>query len=97
MKRDEILTSLSKARSDLERRFGVKRIAVFGSVARDEATELSDVDILVEFAPPPSYDRFVDLKFHLEALLGTRIDLVTQAAVRPALRPYIERELIDVA
>lgn len=97
MNRDDVLKRLSKERPELERRFGVRRIAVFGSVARNEATELSDVDILVELDPPPSYDRFFELRFHLEKLLGTEIDLVTQAAVRPDLRPYIERELIDVA
>jgi predicted nucleotidyltransferase len=62
MRRDEILRFLNEHRAELER-FGVKSLAFFGSVARDEAQEDSDVDILVEFTAPPGFIRFMDLRF----------------------------------
>lgn len=78
-------------------RFGVADLRVFGSVARGESTADSDIDVLVTFADRPTFDRFMDLKAYLEELLGTRVDLVTRAALRPELRPKIEREAIRVA
>jgi len=95
MRRDEILRSLSEHRAELER-FGVKSLAFFGSVARDEAQEDSDVDILVEFTAPPGFIRFMDLRFFLEDLLGCRVDLVTRKALKPRLRSRVEREAIHV-
>ncbi|MBM3135613.1 MAG: nucleotidyltransferase family protein, partial [Chloroflexi bacterium] len=91
MRRDEILRSLREHRAELER-FGVKSLAFFGSVARDEAQEDSDVDILVEFTEPPGFIRFMDLRFFLEDLLGCRVDLVTRKALKPRLRSRVEKE-----
>lgn len=95
MRRDEILRSLREHRAELER-FGVKSLAFFGSVARDEAQEDSDVDILVEFTAPPGFIRFMDLRFFLEDLLGCRVDLVTRKALKPQLRSRVEREAVHV-
>jgi len=95
MRRDEILRSLREHRAELER-FGVKSLAFFGSVARDEAQEDSDVDILVEFTEPPGFIRFMDLRFFLEDLLGCRVDLVTRKALKPRLRSRVEKEAIHV-
>jgi predicted nucleotidyltransferase len=95
MRRDEILRFLSEHRAELER-FGVKSLAFFGSVARDEAQEDSDVDILVEFTAPPGFIRFMDLRFFLEDLLGCRVDLVTRQALKPRLRSRVEREAVHV-
>ncbi len=74
------------------------RLALFGSVARNEATENSDIDLLVTFSQQPvtSVDYF-NLQFYLEDLLGCSVDLITDKALRKELRPYIEKELIDVA
>jgi len=76
----------------------VVRLALFGSVARNEATENSDIDLLVTFSQQPvtSVDYF-NLQFYLEDLLGCSVDLITDKALRKELRPYIEKELIDVA
>jgi len=82
---------------EFARDFGVKRLGLFGSFAREEATERSDVDLLVEFVGPTNFDDYMDLKFRLEELLGRRVDLVTRKALRARLRPHIERDLIDVA
>jgi len=78
-------------------RFGVRFLALFGSVARDEAAGESDVDVLVEFDGPATFERYMGLKFHLEDLLGRRVDLVTRRALRQELRPAVEQEAIRVA
>jgi len=96
MKRDEILKTLRAHRDELRKRFGVKSLAVFGSVARGEAGPDSDVDILVEFEGRATFDRYMGLKFFLEDLLGRRVDLVTRKALKPRMRPYVEREAIYV-
>ena len=96
MKRDEILKILRAHRDELRKQFGVKSLAVFGSVARGEAGPDSDVDILVEFEGRATFDRYMGLKFFLEDLLGRRVDLVTRKALKPRLRPYVEQEAIYV-
>ncbi len=96
MTRADVLSALAAHRGDLSR-YAVGSLTLFGSVARDEAGPESDVDLLVEFAVPATFDLFMDLKFHIEALLGAQVDLVTTKALRPQLRPQIEREGIRVA
>lgn len=96
MTRDEALRLLCERRGELEP-FGVRSLALFGSVARDEATPDSDVDILVEFEGLATFDRYMDLKFHLEDVLGRPVDLVTRKALKPRLAPYVERDALYVA
>ena len=95
MSRDEILGILNEHRPKLLG-FGVGSLALFGSIARDEAHAGNDVDILVEFDGPPSFSRFMDLKFYLEDLLGCPVDLVTRRALKPRLRTRVEEEAVDV-
>lgn len=97
MRKQQVLDRLAEHIAEVRQRFGVKTLAVFGSVVRDEADAASDIDVLVAFEAPADFDRFMELKFFLEDLLGTRVDLVTDKALRPRLRPYIEREAIHVA
>jgi predicted nucleotidyltransferase len=97
MRKQQVLDRLAERIEEMRQRFGVKTLAVFGSVVRDEADAASDVDVLVAFKAPADFDRFMDLKFFLEDLLDARVDLVTDKALRPRLRPYIEREAIYVA
>ena len=78
-------------------RLGVRALSVFGSLARGEAAPDSDIDLLVDFDGPADFDRFMDLKERLEAVLGVQVDLVTRKALRPALRESIEREAVRVA
>jgi len=78
-------------------RLGVASLAVFGSVARDEAGPESDIDILVEFRGAATLTRFMDLKSLLETAFGRRVDLVTQKALRDRLRPDIEKDAVRVA
>ncbi len=75
MQRSEVLQKLAAHKDDLIR-MGVKTLAVFGSVARDEARTDSDVDILVEFQGPATFNGYMDLKFFLEDLVGRPVDLV---------------------
>lgn len=95
MSRDEILQVLAEHREELKG-FGVKSLALFGSVVRGEARPDSDVDILVEFEGPATFDRYMELKFFLEELLGRRVDLATRKALKPRLRPHVEREAVYV-
>lgn len=80
----------------LRRDFGVRRIALFGSTARDEAREDSDLDVLVEFDRVPTLDEFVGLKLFLEDHIGRKVDLVTPDAIKPRMRPAVEHEAVDV-
>jgi predicted nucleotidyltransferase len=96
MQRDEAVKLLAEHRQDLSR-FGVKSLALFGSVVRDEARPGSDVDVLVEFDGVATFDRYMGLRFFLEDLLGAPVDLVTRKALKPRLRPYVEQEAQYVA
>ena len=79
------------------RALGVDRLALFGSVARDEARSDSDVDLLVEFVPgAKTFERFLALADLLESLLGHRVELVTREALSPFLGPHILAEAEDV-
>ena len=96
MKKEQILTLLAEHQDDLDR-YGIKSLALFGSVARDDAGADSDIDVLVEFEGPATFDGYMELKFYLEDLLGKPVDLVTPKALRSQLRPRIERELVYVS
>ena len=96
MNRQQALNVLSSNKAECCQRFGVERLALFGSFARDSATHTSDVDILVSFDGRANSDRYFGLQFYLEDLLGRPVDLVTDKALRSELRPFIEREKIDV-
>lgn len=96
MRKDEALKLLSKHKPELIRRFGITDLALFGSTARNEALEGSDVDVMVEFDGRSTAKRFFGVQFYLEDLLECPIDLVQKDVVRPELKPYIERDLIHV-
>ena len=91
------MCSPEASKVELRTQFGVRSLALFGSVARDEATAASDVDILVEFETPPGFDGYMGLMFRLEDLLGCRVDLVMETALEPCARPVVEQEAIRVA
>lgn len=96
MKRELALNLLRTMKPALMQQFGVTQLALFGSIARDEATENSDIDILVTFDGVATSTRYFGVQFYLEDNLGCTVDLVTDKAMRPELRPYIEREAIRV-
>lgn len=91
-----MLEGLSRSKPELQARFGVTGLALFGSTARDTAASSSDVDVLVGFDGPATSKRYFGVQFYLEDLLGCPVDLVTEKALRPELRPYIEAERVNV-
>jgi uncharacterized protein len=96
MDRDLTLALLAQHQTIL-RNMGVTSLAIFGSVARNEARPDSDVDLLVEIEAPVTFDRYMDVKFYLEDLLNKPVDLVTALSLKPQLRSIVEREAIHVA
>ena len=96
MNRDEILALLRAHKPILMERFGVTALALFGSFARDQASDGSDVDILVRFTGPATSRTYFGVQFYIEDLLGRRVDLVTDKALRPQFRPFVEQEALDV-
>lgn len=82
---------------ELKRSYAVQRLALFGSAARDELRPDSDVDILVTFAGPATYDGYIGLRDRLEQLLGRRVDLVTERGLKPRARRAVERDLVCVS
>ena len=96
MNRREILDVLRTHKPTLAQRFGVTELALFGSFARDEATDGSDVGILIRYDGPATSKSYFGVQFYIEDLLGRRVDLVTHKALRSEFRPYVEREAVNV-
>ncbi|MDO8412618.1 MAG: nucleotidyltransferase family protein [Gallionellaceae bacterium] len=97
MKKQEAMDFLTSHKQLFIERFGVKHLALFGSTVRNEAREDSDLDVLVEFEGGEIYRNYFDLLFYLEDQLHCEIDLVCSDAVRPQLKPHIEKEALYVA
>lgn len=74
--------------------YHIQRIGIFGSTARGEQTPSSDIDVLVSFSDPPSMFRFLELEHRLSALLKRRVDLVTERALKPAMRDEVLRDTV---
>ena len=96
MDKEQALALLRDHKTVLVQRFGVADVALFGPIARGEATPDSDMDILIRFDGPATSERYFGVQFYLKDLMGLRVDLVTDKALRPELRPYVEREAIHV-
>lgn len=94
--REQLVALLNDHKAVLSARYGVTDIALFGSTARDTAHPESDIDVLVSFDGPATSERYFGVQFYLEDLLGRPVDLVTEKALRPELRPFVEREAIHV-
>lgn len=90
--RENVLRTLQHHRDKI-RAYGVRRLGLFGSCARGEATETSDLDFVVEFECK-SFDAYMDLKAFLEELFGGRVDLVVAEAIKPRLREVILTEAV---
>ncbi len=97
MKRGDALKKLGELLPIVRARYDVDEIFVFGSVARDDACATSDIDVLVDFRGPATFERFMGLKLFLEDEFGVRVDLVTRRALRPRMKPQIEAEAVRVA
>ncbi|CAA7615911.1 nucleotidyltransferase family protein [Magnetospirillum sp. SS-4] len=95
--RDEVVERLRR-HADILERFGVRSLALFGSVVRDEAKPTSDIDLMVDFHPgqPGGLFRFVELKHALEGLLGRPVDLITSGNIKPRLKKRILAECFPI-
>jgi hypothetical protein len=96
MNRQAILDLLKSEAPALKRKYAVRSLAVFGSMARGDDHEGSDVDVLVIFEGKATFDNFMGLKLDLEDLFGRRVDLLTPKCLRPAMQAEIDEEAILV-
>ena len=96
MKQEDVLQILKKKNTELAKQFGVKSLSLFGSVARNEATQTSDVDFVVEFNRPVGYFGLFALQDYLEKLLGCSVDLGTPDSLKPYIKERVMGELIRV-
>ncbi len=92
--RDDVVTKIKANRRALKR-YSVRSLALFGSVARNKMHKRSDVDILVQF-DKTTWANYIGLKFYLEDLLEREVDLVTPKALKPAAKPSVEKDLLYV-
>lgn len=92
MKQQEIMKTLEEHTQELQK-YRVKRLGLFGSYARGENTDKSDLDFVVEFKEK-TFDNYMDLKFYLETLFGHSVDLVLENTIKPRLRPAILSEAL---
>jgi len=96
MDRAVVLAELAQSKPTLAGRYGVTRLALFGSTARDAARIGSDIDVLVAFDGPATAERYCGVQFYLEDLFGVAVDLATEKGLRAELRPFIDAEAIGV-
>jgi hypothetical protein len=94
--RQDILSSLKKLKEEVAKEYSVKTIGVFGSVARNEQTGKSDIDLLVEFSKPVGFVTFMRLENFLSERLGKQVDLVTSDSLKPVIRQDVLSEVIYV-
>jgi len=93
-KRRDILNILSRNLPYMQAQLDVVRVGLFGSYARNEATADSDIDILIEFKNKSTLNNFMGVQTLLEEKLDHSIDLATNKAIKPKLRPYIDKDIV---
>lgn len=91
---EEITQWLAQNKSLLEERYQIREMGIFGSYVRQEQTETSDVDVLVEFSETPSLLKFVNLENYLSDNLGVKVDLVHKASLKPRIGDRILSEVV---
>ena len=96
MDKAHIFEVLKKNLSLLVSQYHVKRIGLFGSYARNEASQTSDVDILVEFSEPITLFEFVNLEDFLSEIIGRKVDLVTESGLKPLIKPHVLEDVVYV-
>ena len=94
MDKNYILHFLKEHKEELQQKYNVRKIALFGSFARDEANEKSDIDILVDM--PSSFDNFFELKYYLEKNFNREVDLGKFKTLRLLVKEQIEKEILYV-
>ena len=89
-----VIETLRAHKAEIQERYSVRRIGVFGSYARGEQKATSDIDVLVEFETP-TFDNFMDLAFYLEELFGRKVDLLTPEGVKGIRIKEIAKEIME--
>jgi predicted nucleotidyltransferase len=97
MKREQALSLLREHHEDMQRRFGIKHLTMFGSTAQDDAREDSGVAVLVDFETTPTFDGYMGLLSYLEQLFGKKVDLATGSGLKPRARLEVEKDLLRAA
>ena len=92
---ETILEKLRSYKPELQRKYPISRLGVFGSYARGEATENSDIDVAVEFTGPMGLN-FVAMADEIEALLGIKVDVVPKRSIKPTYLPSVEKDILYV-
>jgi predicted nucleotidyltransferase len=92
----DIKAVLERRKPEIQRKFKVKEIGIFGSYTKGKQKEKSDVDILVEFSEPVGLFEFMDLEEYLQSLFGVKVDLVSRKALKPHIGERILREVIYI-
>jgi len=96
MDRNSILSFLRLHKQEIEQRFGATKIGLAGSYARDEATENSDIDIIVEIQSANKFRSFFNLLYYLQDSLGNQIDLATESSLKPLVKEAILKDVLYV-
>jgi len=96
MKRNEAIKKLRELMPELNK-LGVIRLSMFGSVARDEASDASDLDLIVEFTPPVTFRKYFDALNLIEDSLGMHVDLAEPQTLHPTIRKRVLEEALRVA
>ena len=96
MTKIELLSKLQHAQGELKNRFGIEKIALFGSYARDEANEDSDIDIAIMKVEEKDYFKRIEAKYYLEDLLQKKVDIGYFDSIRPIIQKYIKKDLLLV-
>ena len=94
---EQIYETLQQHFHKLQNQYSVKTLGVFGSYAREEATNNSDLDVLVEFDGELTFRNYMDLKFFLEDLFKRKVDLVIKEDIKPKIREQILGETVYVS
>ena len=92
----QIQSILSKHKEELNRKYNVREIGVFGSYVRGEQKKASDVDILVEFEKPIGFFKFLEMEEHIGSILGMKVDLVTKNSLKPRIGKHILKEVVAI-
>lgn len=96
MKKREVIRKIQQHHQELSDNYGVQSLALFGSVARDQATSTSDIDLLVAFNRPVGLFGLFALQDRLEEIFGCKVDVGTAESLKPRLRSSVMADLIDV-
>jgi predicted nucleotidyltransferase len=93
---EEIKEILIKKKPFLKEKYGIKDVGIFGSYARGDQEDKSDLDLLVEFERPVGFFKFLELEEYLEEITGIKVELVTKKALKPRIGEYILREVVNI-